>query len=601
MKRLSISLKIGLVIAVVSLVAGLTNKPVTAQDTSNFTISSFKADYYLDKDSDGRSRLKTIERITAVFPQFDQNHGIERALPQKYDNHSTSLRIESVKDEEGKNLPYSDSQSNDNLVLRIGEEDTYVRGEKTYVITYTQRDVTRFFNNTNADEYYWDVNGTGWAQPMNEVIATIHIPMSLGTALNDKTSCYVGGEGSTKTCPIVKEASPEGDVLRVKATSLGAHENMTFAIGFKPGTFVGYQMSWQERVWTTVVTLWQAILVITSIAAVGILIRMIIVYRRLMHRAKGHGTIVPEYLPPKNASVLLSAQVINNSTSDITAQIIDLAVRHYIKIYQTKEKTLFKSPEYEIEIIKDISDLRPEEQKLLKNLFGNIDTIPGKRFNMSTLRKKYDLAAKLVKGRGEIQKSARNEYGIYERAAAEAKGFKTVGFVALGVGVVTFSPLIIIVAIIAFILSALAWPLTEKGVALKEYLEGIKLYINVAEKERIQMLQSPEGAEKIGQKIDDGSSVQLVKLYERVLPYAVLFGIEKEWVKQLGAYYEASNQQPDWYTGNGTFNAAVFSSAVHTFSTQTSTYSSATSSSSGGSGGGGSSGGGGGGGGGGGW
>jgi uncharacterized membrane protein len=115
------------------------------------------------------------------------------------------------------------------------------------------------------------------------------------------------------------------------------------------------------------------------------------------------------------------------------------------------------------------------------------------------------------------------------------------------------------------------------------------------------MLQSPEGAEKIGQTIQGEDAAQLVKLYERVLPYAVLFGVEKEWTKQLGAYYEAAGEQPDWYAGNGAFNAVIFASALSGFSSQSSTYSSSTSSSSGGSGGGGFSGGGGGGGGGGGW
>ena len=90
----------------------------------------------------------------------------------------------------------------------------------------------------------------------------------------------------------------------------------------------------------------------------------------------------------------------------------------------------------------------------------------------------------------------------------------------------------------------------------------------------------------------------LVTLYERVLPYAVLFGQEKEWNKQLGAYYETAGNSPDWYIGQSAFNAAVFSSAMSSFSqASASSYSSSGSGSSGG----GFSGGGGGGGGGGGW
>ena len=85
-------------------------------------------------------------------------------------------------------------------------------------------------------------------------------------------------------------------------------------------------------------------------------------------------------------------------------------------------------------------------------------------------------------------------------------------------------------------------------------------------------------------------------LYERVLPYAVLFGQEKEWTKQLGHYYESTGSQPNWYVGNTSFNAAAFSTGMSGLA-QSVSYASSSSSSSGGSGGGGSSGGGGGGGG----
>ena len=111
------------------------------------------------------------------------------------------------------------------------------------------------------------------------------------------------------------------------------------------------------------------------------------------------------------------------------------------------------------------------------------------------------------------------------------------------------------------------------------------------------MLQSPEGAAKVKEVADGNDERQRVVLYERVLPYAVMFGREKEWSKRLGEYYEKTNTQPDWYSGSyGAFSAAAFASSIGNMNT-VSSYSS----SSGGSSGSGSVGGGGGGGGGGGW
>ena len=111
------------------------------------------------------------------------------------------------------------------------------------------------------------------------------------------------------------------------------------------------------------------------------------------------------------------------------------------------------------------------------------------------------------------------------------------------------------------------------------------------------MLQSPQGAERTPVSADDPREV--LKLNEKVLPYAVLFGLEKEWAQELSRYYVDAS--PDWYSGSGAFNAAIFATSISSISASASSSMSGSSSSSGGSGGGGSSGGGGGGGGGGGF
>ena len=139
--------------------------------------------------------------------------------------------------------------------------------------------------------------------------------------------------------------------------------------------------------------------------------------------------------------------------------------------------------------------------------------------------------------------------------------------------------------------------LSEKGAELRDHLNGLLLYIRVAETDRIRVLQSPEGAERT--PVDTTDRGQMLKLYERVLPYAVLFDEEKRWAKELGEYYDQS--PPDWYSGTGAFTTAAFASSIGSISTTTASAFSGSSSSSGGSSGGGSSGGGGGGGGGGGW
>ena len=88
---------------------------------NNFVISDYKIDYRLGKNNDGRSTLRTLETITAEFPSYDQNHGIERAIPRHFDGHSTGLRIESVTDQNNDPLTYTTRENKEKSGRRGGD------------------------------------------------------------------------------------------------------------------------------------------------------------------------------------------------------------------------------------------------------------------------------------------------------------------------------------------------------------------------------------------------------------------------------------------------------------------------------------------------
>ena len=111
------------------------------------------------------------------------------------------VQVRSVTDENGAAVPFT-TDSSDGFVNVIIGTDEFVHGRTTYVISYDQRDVIQYFADTNDQEFYWDVNGTGWAQPFGTVTADIHLADGVDQALNGSTSCYQGAEGSTDTCTI---------------------------------------------------------------------------------------------------------------------------------------------------------------------------------------------------------------------------------------------------------------------------------------------------------------------------------------------------------------------------------------------------------------
>lgn len=601
---------------------------VNASDDSdssvnNFIISDFQADYYLDKDIDGRSTLKTVEQITAEFPAYDQNHGIERAIPIAYDGHKTNVEIESVQDQSGNRLEYSIRRSGLFNVIRIGNADVYVHGVKTYVISYTQRDVTKYFSDTNDDEFYWDTNGTGWSQTFSNVTARLHINPSIADSLNGKMACYYGAEGSTNRCDIDK--SGDG-VISASVSSLLAGENMTISVGFKANTFSPYQETYVE-----INAKYLAIfMVIVSVGILGYILYLRFVKGRA---APSTHAIVPEYLPPKGADVPLSSIIAGKSANWMSAAIIDLAVRHKIKIIE-HEKKWWQKPKYTLQLVSD-KDVTDNEKYVINALFakdGELSSALGLEPNSY---EKSIIDGILVKdGKSgstceldpnkydaELMNSVRESYEVIKHTTDDAGYYIDVKKMKLNMAGLTFllsamlfganyllsenmiiysnysAATIVLIFIIIFAVVALVFslkPLSAKGRELSDYLKGLKLYIKIGEEDRLKVLQSPQGAEKT--PINTNDTAKLVRLYERVLPYAVLFDQEKEWTKVLGKYYEQQNVQPTWFVGTSVFNAAAFSSSLSSFAS-----SSSASSGTGGSGGGGSSGGGGGGGGGSGW
>lgn len=67
---------------------------------------------------------------------------------------------------------------------------------------------------------------------------------------------------------------------------------------------------------------------------------------------------------------------------------------------------------------------------------------------------------------------------------------------------------------------------------LRDHLAGLRDYIELAEADRLRFLQSPDGALRHGIDTPDGR-LEVFVLNEKLLPYAVLFGQEREWAKVL--------------------------------------------------------------------
>jgi uncharacterized membrane protein len=134
---------------------------------------------------------------------------------------------------------------------------------------------------------------------------------------------------------------------------------------------------------------------------------------------------------------------------------------------------------------------------------------------------------------------------------------------------------------------------TQEGQELMDEIEGFRLYLSVAEAERIKMAGAPDFT---------------LELYEEFLPYAIGLGVAEEWSDALQAHLdkmtpaERHDYHPPFYSGRSFNPGTVAASTAAIASSIGAAYAASMPKSSGSSsGGGGFSGGGGGGGGGGGW
>ncbi len=79
--------------------------------------------------------------------------------------------------------------------------------------------------------------------------------------------------------------------------------------------------------------------------------------------------------------------------------------------------------------------------------------------------------------------------------------------------------------------------LTLAGGMHLTYLEGIREYLTLAEEERLRAAQAPQTADLVSSGTrgfgdqPNQPDAEVVNLYERLLPYAVLFGLERDWVE----------------------------------------------------------------------
>ncbi|TFC25988.1 DUF2207 domain-containing protein [Cryobacterium sp. TMT2-18-3] len=343
-------------------VAGPVRAPsAVSAGVEDFTFDSWHSDFRLLLTGDGHSRLTTTETIVARFPETDQNRGILRAIPTHYDGHPTDLELVSVTDENGRQRDVETETTSEDggdqfLAVTIATDGS-VHGAQTYVITYEQVDVTLDPEDASIQEFYREVNGTGWAQSFGAVSATLTVDSVVAPRLTGDAACHQGTGDSSEPCAsLTTDAVGEAVTIDVTAGALGPAEGLTLAVGFEPGTFVPRDQSFTANPFPGIGL---------AAALIGLLGAGLAVVSRATRwrNAPGRPTVVAEYLRPRGVNLLVAGNVMRTSARAMTAQLLSFAVRGNVRVLEGEG-----TKHYLLELL-HTRDLDPAEEAVLRLLF----------------------------------------------------------------------------------------------------------------------------------------------------------------------------------------------------------------------------------------
>ncbi|MFH1292144.1 MAG: DUF2207 domain-containing protein [bacterium] len=531
-------------------------------------------DYQVEiKINQGSSIIDVVEKIKYNFGD-NSKHGIYRDIPLISDLGRIQVDHVNVQDKKGVPYKYKVVVDGTNLNIKVGDAHSYVTGIKDYIISYQVDGALDYYE--QDDELYWDAIGTEWTVPITSSKVVVYLPKELAKD-QISNSCYMGELGSKENCIQTNYISSGGLIKGVEfiGGQLPAGQGLTVSV------------AWPKNLVAQPSFLYSIFYYAKHLGIIYILvvfISMLVIWFRYGRDPIGRKIIVaqfdaPDNLSPAEVGTILDEKVDNK---DVSATIIDLARRGYLKIKRIEVIRTLKVFDYELSLIKDDSNLEKEfEKKLIYAIFKDGDVI-----KLSDLRNEFYR---------DLRKIESEIYQFTTQAGYFSKNPKSIRFYFYTIASIfvfgsMFLPLIqvvlidlIISGIIIFIFARFLVSRTLKGVLAREHILGLKKYLSVAEKDRLDFHNAPE---------------KDPERFEALLPYAMVLGVEKQWAKQFSDIYKA---EPDWYTHTGgQFSSIDLANSLNSFS---SIAQSILSSSSGGRGssGGGSSGGGGGGGGGGSW
>jgi uncharacterized membrane protein YgcG len=590
--------------------------------------------------------MTVTETITVRSTGREIRRGIIRDFPTTYrDRLGHTVKVDFQLEQvlrDGHREPYHLTRAANGVKIYLGQQNVYLKpGVYTYTITYRTNRQLGFFK--DFDELYWNVTGNGWTFPIDEAEAIIQLPPGAKIL---QYSAYTGFQGDRGR---EYQARPQGNEIFFRTTrGLEPREGLTVAVAWpkglvrEPSPQDKAALFLRDNQGAAVGLVWLVILAgfyVFAWVRVG--------------RDPASGVIIPLYTPPAGFSPAAVRFLTRMGFDDkaFAAAVVDMAVKGALLIQEDGDDySLVKKGDAS-------ATLSRGEQKIAGRLFAGSNSLKLENTNHTTINSAIDalkqslktefekvyfvtnsgylvpgiiftlVALGFIAGTAEDKAAAAGAslwiavwtaacyflaVGVYRRWRAARGWQKILGAVGATLfalpflageifGLVFFAMVVPLAAALILaamaLLNALFYHLlkapTLSGRQTMDQIEGFKMYLSVAEQDRLNVLNPPE---------------KTPQLFEKYLPYALALDVENEWSEQFAQVLAQAGEggqaySPTWYSGSSwnISSPSRFSASLGSAFAGAIAASSSPPGSSSGSGGGGFSGGGGGGGGGSGW
>jgi uncharacterized membrane protein YgcG len=520
--------------------------------------------------------------------------GILRDFPTTYTRKDGShvvvgFDIETVM-RDGNAEHYVTERMNNGVRVRIGNADRIINyGLHEYVIKYRTTRQIGFFD--NFDELYWNATGTGWTFPIDFAEARITLPER---AAFTQTALYTGPQGAQGKDAQIVEQQPGRIVFRT-TKGLGARNGLTVAAAWPKGIVA--QPTPAQNLHSLLQDNPGAL---HAGLGGGFVVLFYLLAWLVVGRDPRRGLIIPLFAPPEGMSAAAVRYVENMNFDNrvFTAAIVGLGVNGHLKLTSTGDKGEIRhlkggkpiddaEQAVESELFKGKSSVRLDQSdhEAINNAKFRLwrtlaKTYKGKMFDSNLLwsffgffataavtaaigyvflqnygpRGAQMVAGMLIPllpimiGAAQVRTGwrssgaggmARIVIGLAIAGAAAAIGIALLANAA-GLGPAIL-PGVAPYALAPFAVLGFSWlqAPSKLGRQVMDQIEGFKLYLSVAEEDRLNALNPPE---------------KTPELFERFLPYAIALDAQNAWAKRfagvLAAAAAAGTAVATWYDGD---------------------------------------------------